>query len=278
MSLVTRCPTCATAFRVLPEQLSAKGGKVRCGKCTTVFDGVAHLVAEQTEVHPEPSPQLGLFDPGQRARRVATGPDPAAAAPTERAPRQSRPSPPAADASPSADDPLVDFLAEKPAPVRFNFAWGLLALIAALALAAQAAHFYRTELGVLLPESRPLLARACDMIGCEVRLPRRPELLGIESSELQADGQRDAVIVLNAVLRNRAPFPLEFPSLELTLTDTGEQPVVRRVLAPLEYVRERNAPDVVAQGIAPGAEYVLRVPLDTRRVAATGYRLYLFYP
>ena len=30
--------------------------------------------------------------------------------------------------------------------------------------------------------------------------------------------------------------------------------------------------------IAPGAEFVLRVPLDARRVAATGYRLYLFYP
>ena len=30
---VTRCPNCGTAFRVQPAQLSARGGKVRCGKC-----------------------------------------------------------------------------------------------------------------------------------------------------------------------------------------------------------------------------------------------------
>jgi len=41
VNLTTRCPNCGTAFRVQPVQLSARGGKVRCGKCTHVFDGVA---------------------------------------------------------------------------------------------------------------------------------------------------------------------------------------------------------------------------------------------
>ena len=46
MNLTTRCPSCGTAFRVQPAQLSARGGKVRCGKCGHVFDGVKALVAE----------------------------------------------------------------------------------------------------------------------------------------------------------------------------------------------------------------------------------------
>ena len=44
MNLVTRCPKCATVFRVLPAQLGARNGQVRCGKCSTVFDGIAALV------------------------------------------------------------------------------------------------------------------------------------------------------------------------------------------------------------------------------------------
>ena len=69
MNLTTRCPSCGTAFRVQPAQLSARGGKVRCGKCGGVFDGVKALLAEGAaqgeqlqEIDSEPSPQLGLFE------------------------------------------------------------------------------------------------------------------------------------------------------------------------------------------------------------------------
>jgi predicted Zn finger-like uncharacterized protein len=257
MSLVTRCPQCATAFRVLPLQLSAKGGKVRCGKCTAVFDGVAHLLAQQEAAAPEPSPQLGLFEHGRAARTA-----PASASPRTLA----------------ADTPVVEFLAEPPPRQRFSAVWGLLALLALALLLGQATHHYRTELAVLVPEARPWLVTACEMIGCEVRLPRRVELMSIESSELQADGQREAVIVLNAVLRNRAPFPQDYPALELTLTDAAENPVARRVLMPADYLRERPPAELIPRGVAPGSEVVLRVPLDTRQVNATGYRLYLFFP
>lgn len=42
--MLTRCPACETAFRVTPEQLKARGGKVRCGKCQTVFNALDSLV------------------------------------------------------------------------------------------------------------------------------------------------------------------------------------------------------------------------------------------
>jgi predicted Zn finger-like uncharacterized protein len=259
--LVTRCPACGTAFRAQPAQLSARSGMVRCGKCAAVFDGVANLFEEQAAPAPaEPSPQLGLFEAGALAAQLAREPARAAAA---RPPRD--------------DEPLPEFLEEEPPRPRYSVAWSLCALVALAALAGQLVYHYRTELATLAPQTRAFLAEGCRILDCVLRLPRRPDLLSIESSDLQADKRRESLIVLNAVIRNRAPFAQELPALELTLTDAGDRPLLRRVLRPEDYLPERSAGDR-AQGIAPGAEAVLRVNFDTSDVRATGYRLYLFYP
>ncbi len=47
MALVTRCPACATAFRVTPLHLQAHGGDVRCGHCAQIFNGFATLATMQ---------------------------------------------------------------------------------------------------------------------------------------------------------------------------------------------------------------------------------------
>ena len=253
MSLATRCPVCGTAFRVQREQLTARGGKVRCGKCATVFDGVASLVEEGGERFAlEPSPQLGLFDPSRRG-------------------------PPAAKGEP--DDALVPaFMVEDEPPRRYTLLWALAALVALAALAGQVVYRYRAELAAQVPGIRPQLEAACRTLRCEVALPRRPELMSIESSDLQADNRREGIIVLNAVLRNRARFAQDYPALELTLTDEGDRPLLRRVLSPHDYLDPAHAPLALAEGIAPGGEAALRVYLDSSRSRATGYRLYLFYP
>ena len=249
--LVTRCPACATAFRAQQDQLSARNGRVRCGKCATVFDGVANLVEEGAAA--EPSPQLGLFEAGAAPGRA-----------------------PARQSAQDDDEPLPEFLEDTAPRARYHVAWGLGALVALALLAGQLAHYYRTELATLVPELRPALAEGCRTLDCELRLPRRPDLLSIESSDLQADKRRESLIVLNAVIRNRAPFAQEHPALELTLTDASDQPVVRRVLRPADYLA--RPPEALAPGIAPGGESVLRVHFDTGGARATGYRLYLFYP
>lgn len=45
MSLITRCPACATMFKVVPDQLRVSEGWVRCGQCSEVFDANANLQA-----------------------------------------------------------------------------------------------------------------------------------------------------------------------------------------------------------------------------------------
>lgn len=251
MSLATRCPVCGTAFRVQRAQLAARAGKVRCGKCAAIFDGVAGLVEEGAErLALEPSPQLGLFDPSRRSSPPPTLPE----------------------------APLPPFLSRERAPKRGRWLWGTLALLCAVALVAQAGYRFRAELAARLPAARPALEAACQALGCALQLPRRPNLLSIDASELQADPRRQGIIVLQALIRNRARFAQDYPALELTLTDDGERPVVRRVLAPVDYLQGSGAMQTLSQGIPAGGEASVRVYLDASRSAATGYRLYLFYP
>jgi predicted Zn finger-like uncharacterized protein len=44
-SRYTRCPGCATVFRVAPAQLALRQGQVRCGHCRAVFDANDHFVS-----------------------------------------------------------------------------------------------------------------------------------------------------------------------------------------------------------------------------------------
>ncbi|WP_018608391.1 DUF3426 domain-containing protein [Uliginosibacterium gangwonense] len=41
--LTTRCPNCGRVFRIRPEQLGVRGGRVRCGTCQTAFSALQTL-------------------------------------------------------------------------------------------------------------------------------------------------------------------------------------------------------------------------------------------
>ncbi|MEY4712673.1 MAG: hypothetical protein RIS88_2123 [Pseudomonadota bacterium] len=56
MSLIARCPACATLFRVVPDQLKISDGWVRCGQCAEVFD--AHLTLQEA-----PAPAVPVQGP-----------------------------------------------------------------------------------------------------------------------------------------------------------------------------------------------------------------------
>src|SRR3954462_1992241 len=47
--MVTRCPTCATAFRVTSTQLESAKGAVRCGSCLHIFQAQDYLVKTEEE-------------------------------------------------------------------------------------------------------------------------------------------------------------------------------------------------------------------------------------
>lgn len=60
--ILARCPACSTTFRVRPEQLRARQGRVRCGQCQHAFNALETLVEETPSAQPDspvPAPSGG---------------------------------------------------------------------------------------------------------------------------------------------------------------------------------------------------------------------------
>jgi predicted Zn finger-like uncharacterized protein len=51
--MLTRCPQCQTMFRILPEHLKVRQGRVRCGRCRAEFNALETLIED-----PPPPPPL----------------------------------------------------------------------------------------------------------------------------------------------------------------------------------------------------------------------------
>lgn len=104
MALTTRCPQCGTSFKVVPDQLRVRNGLVRCGACSTVFDGRACLLPEPGA--PAARPSTAPAVPAAPAAAAAPAPAPAA---QSLPPWEDEPEAPAAipPAHPSAHSPAV---------------------------------------------------------------------------------------------------------------------------------------------------------------------------
>ncbi|MEZ0307176.1 MAG: DUF3426 domain-containing protein, partial [Ramlibacter sp.] len=264
MSLITRCPACGTMFKVVPDQLRISEGWVRCGHCAEVFDAQANMQADDevaaTATEP-PASQLpadsegfesslntevgaSIIDPPDSAQLEEEAkslsetpldqpfemrrPDVASAA-------EARPLPAARPAEPEPELHDLSFVRQ----ARRQAFWrsgGVRAVLFILFLAlgavllAQVALHDRDRLAAAEPALRPWLARLCEPLSCRIGPPRQIDAIAIESSSFNK--LRGEAYRLNFTVKNQAPIEVAMPSLELTLTDAQDQPVLRRVLSP----------------------------------------------
>lgn len=392
--MLSRCPACATVFRVDTVQIRAREGRVRCGRCHAVFDALDSMVditvprpaapvdataddgcAEDVVTDPAETPEdshatLNLLDAPDidvrfEAAAVTTdapepdhegppAPEPggsmdvlverttdywsARAAPAGQAGGQAadtpspatgeqavEPTPPAEpalapdpdvtqpldiagieppdspemsprDQEPARRDPLLDpppalepvrdpamqrirrelygdqAVAPRSALKAALWAFGCAALV--LTATAQLVYHFRTDIAQAQPGLKPLLERSCAWLGCTLPAPRQPDQVSIESSELTPEAGHEPLLRLSALLHNRAAFPQAWPHLELTLTDTADRAVVRRVLTPPEFL----PPEARAGEFGAESEQTISVLIDPADTGASGYRLYAFYP
>ncbi len=162
-----------------------------------------------------------------------------------------------------------------PESPRRTVLWTVLVPLLSIVLAGQAAYAFRTELMVLLPQTRSYYVRLCESFGCTIALPKLSNYLHIEASDLKAvDPSHQNEIQLLVSVRNRAPVDLAYPAFELTLTNSLEQAIARRVFLPAEYL----PPAAQAGGLKAGTELPIQLFLDTGGLRAAGYGLYMFYP
>ena len=171
---------------------------------------------------------------------------------------------------------VPDALLEEGAlPPRRPRRWAVAIAALALVLAVQGLWWFASPVAIALPGLRPALEGACGLVGCEVALPQLPDQLFIEGSDLQLlDVARPQEVLLTAQIRNRAAVTQQLPAIELTLIDTANRVVGRRVLQPAEYLEEGRRSQ---GGIAGNEEVSVRLYLNTGDLRAAGYRLYLFF-
>lgn len=148
----------------------------------------------------------------------------------------------------------------------------LLALALAGLLGLQVAVQERDRLAAAEP-LRPWLARVCEPLGCRISAPRRIEAIAIDGStfnRLRPDAYR-----LQVTLKNQSGTQVAMPAIELTLTDSEEQPVVRRVLMPGELGAARL---VLAARAEWSGSAALALPDTSLASRVAGYRVLAFYP
>jgi predicted Zn finger-like uncharacterized protein len=171
----------------------------------------------------------------------------------------------------------VSFLRDARPKRGFSLVYGGGSFVLALVLLLQLAVAFRTELLIRWPELRPRLASLCELYGCTVGWPTRAEQLAVLGTELQAVPGTD-ILELTAVVRNRAAFRMSLPAVEVTLTDTTNRTLARKVFAPVDYLASSGEPSSrLAEGLGPGSDIVVRVVFEARGLNAAGFVVYPFY-
>jgi predicted Zn finger-like uncharacterized protein len=267
MSMITRCPACHTLFKVVPDQLRISEGWVRCGQCEQIFDATPHLLTLEQELALSNAALEGteasLSEPGHKNHADAA---PEVEPEPEPEPRA------------NFEAEVVSFLRETHRRSYWHrpfarVALGFVGLALLLGLSVQIVFHERNRMAALEPSLEPWLLLFCRPFNCTLSPLRRIESIVIESAsftKIQANSYR-----LNFTVKNTAGIALATPAIELALTDTLDQPIVRRVFLPAEL-------GVKSDTLAPGSEWPasLAVAVKAAGIAdrVAGYRLLVFYP
>ncbi len=267
MSMITQCPSCATTFRVTPQDLQSHSGQVRCGRCTHVFDAYAHLATL-----PDEGENGNKTDELEAPKTLAEAIEPSDVLVNSLP--SSEPDSELAMQNIAAADFVTDFFSAPAKRIRWPWAIGILFTL--LITLAQALFWFRVDIAAHYSALKAPLVRLCNIVGCTVDLPSTAEALDIEASDLQPENPaKPKLLIFTTNVRNRSSLNQAFPAIELTLTSAQNNVVARRVFMPKDYISPEQS---ITAGIAPKSDFSVRLNLDIRDLDAAGYRVYFFYP
>lgn len=303
-------------FNVVTDQLKVSQGWVRCGQCADVFDATLHLQNESTPPEPQASKvveseSLPADVAPADSSYVSYAEEVAAAlkTPDEKVPPALGDAPSLLPThalefkEPEAIDARDDISSEVPIDVsndvsfvrdaRRQAFWRkplvrvvliLSTLLLICLLVLQVAVMQRDSLAAFEPRLKPGLQMLCERLACNVGPVRQIEAIVIDSSSFNKVNEA-GTYRLAFVLKNTGAVAVAMPSLEVTLTDTQDQPVLRRVLSPAQFGAANGM-------LAASAEFsgalslqlaANSAPADVATTSGAalrvaGYRLLAFYP
>jgi Protein of unknown function (DUF3426)/zinc-ribbon domain len=303
-------------FNVVADQLKVSQGWVRCGQCADVFEATLHLQNESAPSEPQPPKVLAdesLLSPivaagvggssyAQEVTAALKTPDDEKAAEKADQALLSQPVEVVQANEPVVVDARDDISSEVPSDVaedvsfvrdaRRQAFWrrplvrsalSILALLLIGLLALQVAVMQRDSLAAWEPRLKPALQVLCERLACQVGPVRQIEAIVIDSSSFNKVNE-SGLYRLSFVLKNTGATAVAMPSLEVTLTDTQDQPVLRRVLSPAQLGAANGM-------LVAGTEFTGALGLQVAALATAsdnaspsmlsrvaGYRLLAFYP
>lgn len=159
---------------------------------------------------------------------------------------------------------------------RAGLSFGTLLLLCAMVL--QVLHFERDRIAAAQPAAAAWIVSMCRVVGCTVRPLKHIDSVVVDASsfnKIRSEGKNELYkITLN--LKNTGALPVAVPHIELSLNDTQDQPLLRRVLSPADLGTTQLT-------LTPRVEFSASasVQIDASQLAGAriaGYRVLAFYP
>ena len=184
--------------------------------------------------------------------------------------------------------PTPGFVKQAQRAARWRSPWmrlglALLALLLLAALTLQVALQDKDRIAATYPQAKPWLEQLCAQAGCRIEPFKRIESIVIDSSSFNRINKNNPQLEastqsykLGVALKNTGNLAVALPHIELSLQDTQDQPIVRRVLSPADLGASLDR-------LQPAQEMAgtLTLQIPTSQLAGSrinGYRVLAFYP
>ncbi len=151
-------------------------------------------------------------------------------------------------------------------PISNSF-WHLGVFVGLLLLGFQFLHFKSDDLAqnrII----RPSILQACKLIGCQPPTYRNIKEFSVLHSSLELQENH---YILQAAIRNEAPFPQAFPDIKLTLLNYSGTPVAHRIFHPGDYQKQ-----IVTENLLdPSDTFTIRLDIALPEAKVGGFSIEL---
>lgn len=304
MSLKTRCPACDTVFKIVPDLLKVSKGWVRCGRCAEVFDAMAQaadvekLIVAST-ASTSSSTSFSTTSPIASSTSTSSSTNTSAkntpntiaikeintpsTAKLATQNSENSENTPVIEDDTSADLSFVRAAKNKAFWQHSTVTRTLSAACIGLAglFFVQVVYSQRNHVAASYPVLKPSFETMCQNVGCSIEPYKNIDAFKIDSSSFQKsqlvspDITQGDNFALKLAIKNNAELAVAMPAVELTLTDTNDKAVLRRVITTKELGISGDT--LAANGDWASSIAVVVTPSSTK-ASFSGYRVLLFYP
>lgn len=240
--MFTRCPQCKTVHPLQAAQLSHAHGLVRCGQCGRSFSALNFLFDEW--------PAGEAYRPVKGARHGA---------PVLGGERRVD----------SDEDEADGAGAGQTKGAKKRLAWALVAILLLVLTFANTTWTFRSTFAGN-PYFGPWLERLGWLQAEDESLLRDPGQLRLVSRDMHSHPTRAGILVLSVTVVNLASHHQEYPVMEITLLDAVNQPVGRRRLQAVDYLRSDAD---IAAGLAPDVYLPVLLEFADPGMRAVGFEI-----